>query len=299
MDKVIIITGPTAVGKTKLSIEIAKELNTEIINGDAYQIYKDMNIGTAKPTSNELKQVKHHLIDYLNPQDEFNVCDYQQIVRKKINDFNKNNLIPLIVGGSGLYIESVICDYTFDGITRDDHFEKKYESYSNQELYDLLISINKENATNIHPNNRKRVLRALELSLNNQTKGTNKKELLYDTLVLFLNDERSILYERINNRVDQMIENGLFDEVKSFYPDKLSKTSKAAIGYKELFEYFDGLITKEEAIGKMKQASRNYAKRQLTWFRNKPYVTIVDINPNNLDETKNLLLTKINQFLIK
>ncbi len=297
MDKVVIITGPTAVGKTKCSLLVAQTLKTEIINGDAYQVYKDMNIGTAKPSKEELSLVKHHLMDYLDPIENFSVADYQRLVRAKILEFKENNLIPLIVGGSGLYLESVICNYTFDGKTRDHSFEEKYQELSNEELHNLLKDVDNTSFNEIHPNNRKRVLRALELALSNEQKGTKKKEILYDALVIVLNDDREALYKRINKRVDQMLEEGLLEEVKSFYPDKLGLTSKAAIGYKELFDYFDGKYTQEEAIDKIKQYSRNYAKRQLTWFRNKEYVTEVLIDVNNFDNTVNQVLTLINEFL--
>ena len=299
MDKVIIITGPTAVGKTKCSLSIAERLKTEIINGDAYQIYKGMDIGTAKPTKEELSKIKHHLMDYLDPLENFSAKDYQKIVRTKIEEFKNNNLIPLIVGGSGLYLESVICNYTFDGKTRDHSFEEKYQDLTNEELHNLLKDLDPVSYKDIHPNNRKRVLRALELALSNEQKGTKKKEMLYDALVIVLNDDRDILYNRINNRVDAMLEEGLLDEVKSFYPDKLGLTSKAAIGYKELFDYFDGNCTLEEAIDKIKQYSRNYAKRQLTWFRNKEYVTEILIDVNNFNNTIDKVLTLINEFLNK
>lgn len=299
MDKVVIITGPTAVGKTKCSLSVAQTLKTEIINGDAYQVYKDMNIGTAKPTNEELTLVKHHLMNYLDPLENFSVADYQRLVREKILEFKNNNLIPLIVGGSGLYLESVICNYTFDGKTRDHSFEEKYLNLSNEELHCLLKDLDFTSYKEIHPNNRKRVLRALELALSNEQKGTKKKEMLYDALVIVLNDDRDALYNRINNRVDAMLEEGILDEVKSFYPDKLGLTSKAAIGYKELFDYFDGKITLDEAIDKIKQYSRNYAKRQLTWFRNKEYVTEVLIDINNFDNTINQVVNLINEFLNK
>ena len=299
MDKVIIITGPTAVGKTKCSIGVAKHFNTEIINGDAYQIYKHMNIGTAKPSCEEMKQVNHHLIDFIDPKETFSVADYQRIVRSKIAEFNKNNIIPLIVGGSGLYIESVICNYTFDGKTRDLNFEEKFKDYSNEELHNYLKQLSCNDAEEIHPNNRKRVIRAIEILENNLTKGTKKKEMLYDALVIVLNDDRNELYNRINNRVDLMIKDGLLDEVKSLYPNKLGLTAKAAIGYKEIFEYLDGNMTLEEAIDKVKQYSRNYAKRQLTWFRNKDYVTEVMINVSNFNETIEQVIKLINEFLIK
>ncbi|MBP3504589.1 MAG: tRNA (adenosine(37)-N6)-dimethylallyltransferase MiaA [Bacilli bacterium] len=297
MDKVVIITGPTAVGKTKCSLLIAERLKTEIINGDAYQIYKGMDIGTAKPSKDELSKIKHHLIDYLDPLENFSVADYQRIVRDKISEFKSKNIIPLIVGGSGLYLESVICNYTFDGKTRDHSFEEKYKNLSNEELHLLLKDLDNVSYNEIHPNNRKRVLRALEIALNNEQKGTKKKEMLYDALVIVLNDDREVLYNRINKRVDQMLEEGLLEEVKSFYPNKLGLTAKAAIGYKELFDYFDGNSTKEEAIDKIKQYSRNYAKRQLTWFRNKEYVTEVLIDVNNFNNTVDEVYSLIDKFL--
>ena len=299
MDKVIIITGPTAVGKTKCSLSIAERLKTEIINGDAYQIYKGMNIGTAKPIKVELSKIKHHLIDYIDPIESFSVADYQKIVRNKINEFKEKNIIPLIVGGSGLYLESVICNYTFDGKTRDSSFEEKYINLSNDELHALLKELDPISYDNIHANNKKRVLRALELAMNNEHKGTKKKEMLYDALVIVLNDDRDALYNRINSRVDKMLEEGLIEEVKSFYPDKLGLTSKVAIGYKELFDYFDGNYSLEEAIDKIKQHSRNYAKRQLTWFRNKEYVTEVLIEVNNFNNTVDEVYKIIIDFLNK
>ena len=297
MDKVVIITGPTAVGKTKCSLLIAERLKTEIINGDAYQVYKGMDIGTAKPSKDELSKIKHHLMDYLDPLENFSVADYQRIVRDKISEFKSKNIIPLIVGGSGLYLESVICNYTFDGKTRDHSFEEKYKNLSNEELHLLLKDLDNVSYNEIHPNNRKRVLRALELALSNEQKGTKKKEMLYDALVIVLNDDREALYNRINKRVDQMLEEGLLEEVKSFYPNKLGLTAKAAIGYKELFDYFDGNSTKEEAIDKIKQYSRNYAKRQLTWFRNKEYVTEVLIDVNNFNNTVDEVYSLIDKFL--
>ena len=299
MQKVVIITGPTAVGKTKCSLAIAKHFNTELINGDAYQVYQKMNIGTAKPSLEELSLIKHHLIDFIAPDETFSVADYQKKVRQILDEFKNKAMIPIIVGGSGLYLESVICDYTFSGNKRDDSFEQQYSEYDNQSLYSLLQKNNPNLAVNIHPNNRKRVLRALELTNSNNTKGINKKTMLYDALVIFLNDDRERLYTRINNRVDKMVEQGLIEEVKSLYPDKLSLTAKAAIGYKELFSYFDGEITLDEAIAKIKQVSRNYAKRQLTWFRNKEYVKIVDIDDSNFENTIEKVQTLINDFLYK
>lgn len=299
MKKVIVITGPTGVGKTKFSIELAKELNTEIINGDAYQIYKYMNIGTAKPTEAEKQDIPHHLMDFLDPLESFSICDYQKLVRDKIEEFHNKEMIPIITGGSGLYIDSVLYDYRFTEDARNIEDEKKYDYLSNDELHNILKTLNPESADKIHPNNRKRVLRAIELA----ESGTNKEDRnqkhnkMYDFLLIFLNDDREVLYERINNRVDEMITNGLLEEVKSLYPDKLSNQAVKAIGYQEIYDYLDNKISLEEAINLIKQHSRNYAKRQMTWYRNRENVQEVFINVNNLEETKNKLINIVNEFV--
>ena len=259
LKKVIVITGPTAVGKTKISIEIAKLLNTEIINGDAYQIYKMMNIGTAKPTEEELSQVKHHFFDLIDPSVSFSVSDYQSNIRKLIESFHQQNKVPLIVGGTGLYIDSVLRNYQFLAPKRSN--DNQYDDLSNEELHNILKNLDEDASNNIHMNNRKRVLRAIELANTQETSTrTLKNEFLYDSLIIFLNDDREKLYGRINNRVDKMINDGLIEEVKNLYPDKLGLTAKSAIGYKELYEYFDGSISKEEAIDKIKKNTRHYAK---------------------------------------
>lgn len=296
LNKVVVITGPTCVGKTKISIEIAKLLNTEIINGDAYQIYKNMNIGTAKPTKDEISQVKHHFFDVVDPLVSFSVSDYQTRIRNLIDCFHSQNKIPLIVGGTGLYIDSVLRNYQFLAPKRSN--EKEYDNLTNEELHDILKSLDKEASENIHMNNRKRVLRAIELANTQEIETrTLKNEFIYDALVIFLNDDRDKLYERINKRVDKMIEDGLFEEVKNFYPDKLGLTAKSAIGYKEIYEYFDGNATKEEAIEKIKKNTRHYAKRQMTWYRNKDNTEFININVDNLSETVNVVFSKIIEFL--
>ncbi len=301
MEKVIVITGPTAVGKTKLSIELAKELNTEIINGDAYQIYKYMNIGTAKPTLEERCGIKHHLIDFLEPTESFSICDYQRLVRNKIAEFHQNKKIPIITGGSGLYIDSVLYDYRFSEEARNNEFEKEYAKLSNEELHQILEQLDFDASTKIHANNRKRVLRAIELAKSGVEKEERsyKDHKIYDFLLIFLNDERDVLYERINKRVDEMITMGLLEEVKSLYPDKLSLQASKAIGYQELYPYIDGNTTLDESINLIKQHTRNYAKRQLTWYRKNPDVQIVIIDPNNLDNTKTIILKIVNEFLNK
>ncbi len=301
MDKVIVITGPTAVGKTKLSVKIAKELNTEIINSDAYQVYKGLDIATAKVKEEEKEGINHHLLDIIDPSTEFSVFDYQKITREKITEFINNNKIPLLVGGSGLYIDAVVKNYNFNEEKRNSKLEEETKELTNEELHQILVSLNPDKAKEIHPNNRKRVLRSIELEKSNIDKDerNKKNEPYYDSLIIFLNDDRETLYERINNRVDQMVKEGLIEEAKYFYDNNLlSKTSKATIGYKELFEYFDNLISLEEAIDLIKKNSRHYAKRQMTWFNNKPDVVKVKINLNNfnqtIEEVKNIIIKFLN-----
>ena len=284
--KVVVITGPTGVGKTKISIEIAKLLNTEIINGDAYQIYTKMDIGTAKPTTSERSEVKHNFFDFLDPINDFSVSDYQREIRSYIDGFSNKNIVPLIVGGTGLYIDSVIMNYQFLAPKREN--DNKFDDLSNEELHKVLEKIDYDASIKIHMNNRKRVLRAIELANTQEIESrTLKNEFYYDALVIFLNAERDVLYDRINKRVDKMINEGLVDEVKSLYPNQLGLTAKAAIGYKELFSYLDNEISLEDAIAKIKQNSRHYAKRQMTWYRNKPYANFINVDFNNIEFTIN------------
>ena len=294
--KVVVITGPTGVGKTKISIEIAKLLNTEIINGDAYQIYTKMDIGTAKPTTSERSEVKHNFFDFLDPINDFSVSDYQREIRSYIDGFSNKNIVPLIVGGTGLYIDSVIMNYQFLAPKREN--DNKFDDLSNEELHKVLEKIDYDASIKIHMNNRKRVLRAIELANTQEIESrTLKNEFYYDALVIFLNAERDVLYDRINKRVDKMINEGLVDEVKSLYPNQLGLTAKAAIGYKELFSYLDNEISLEDAIAKIKQNSRHYAKRQMTWYRNKPYANFINVDFNNIEFTINEVYNLIKTFL--
>ena len=299
MDKVVVITGPTAVGKTKLSIAIAKKFNTDLINADAYQVYKKMNIGTAKATIEEQDNVKHHLLDYLEPTDEFSISDYQKIVRRVIDEMTKKNKLPILVGGSGLYIDSVINEYHFDEEKRVETNE--FDDLSNEELHKVLEELDFEASQKIHQNNRKRVLRAIELAKYPDNKDSRSQRDIpyYDTLCIFLADDRDKLYDRINKRVDLMIDAGLVDEIKNIGLDNFSRTSKAAIGYKEIIEYLNGNISLEEAIELIKKNSRHYAKRQFTWFNNKTKSTIVNVNVDNFDETILEVEDLINEFINK
>lgn len=291
MKKVIIITGPTASGKTKLSLEIAKRLHTDLINGDAYQIYQGLDILTAKPTKEELKTVKHHLMDELNPLVPFSIFQYQKMVRNLVDKFD----IPIIVGGSGLYIDSVIYDYRFeDEESQDTYFDS---NYSNEELHDMLKELDLEKAKIIHPNNRKRVARAIHLA---KTQDANERSLkhehYYKPLIICLNLERDSLYERINQRVLEMLDNGLIEEVKNS-KHLLNTQLGKAIGFEHTIKYLDGLISKNELIDLIQKDSRHYAKRQLTWYRNHQDCIKIDVDLNDFSKTIEDVYQQIIAFL--
>ena len=296
MQKVIVITGPTAVGKTKLSIEIAKRLYTDIINADAYQIYRRMNIGTAKPNKEEMKMVSHHLIDIIDPKETFSISDYQILVRALIDKMKTENKVPILVGGSGLYIDAVIKNYNFNEAKRCD---EKYNNYTNNELHQLLQNLDYDTAKKIHPNNRKRLVRAIELEQQPCFKDSRSlgKDFYYNVLCIFLNDDRDTLYQRINNRVDQMIKDGLIEEVRQIGIENFSMTSRVAIGYKEVIEYLKGNITLDDAIELIKKNSRHYAKRQYTWFNNQTSSIIVNIDLDDFSHTIDEVEQIINNFL--
>lgn len=300
MKKVIVITGPTAVGKTKLSIEIAKRLQTDIINGDAYQIYQKMNIGTAKPTDDEKQGVIHHYMDFLDSSKTYSIAEFQKGARECIDDLTSKNKVPLIVGGSGLYIDSVIKNYQFLEEKRSNE-QSKYDSLTNEELHQVLANLDPDKASEIHPNNRKRVLRAIELISSNvdNTSRSKKNELVYDALIIFLNDNRESLYDRINKRVDKMLADGLIEEVKNIGINNYSMTSKVAIGYKEVIQYLNNEIDYNEMVELIKKNSRHYAKRQFTWFKNQDNCQVVNINLEDFNKTIDEVYNLITVFLSK
>lgn len=273
------IIGPTAVGKTKLSIELAKKFSGEVISGDSMQIYRGMDIGTAKITVGEMEGVPHHLLDIRNPEEPFSVAEFQELVRQKITEITNRGNLPMIVGGTGLYIQSVIYDYRFSSAPSDEQFRKKMEIKAQEEgnhvIHKMLHQVDPDGAEKIHPNNLRRVIRALEIyhctgKTVSQVQELQMPEHLYQDALIGLTMEREKLYKRINDRVDQMMEQGLLEEVKQLYQSGLKGCqSIQAIGYKELYDYFDGKIALEDAVEQLKQNSRRYAKRQLTWFRNK------------------------------
>ena len=278
---IIAIVGPTGVGKTNLSIELAKRYNAEIISCDSMQIYKKMNIGTAKITKNEMQNIKHHLIDIKDVSEDYSVFDYQKDARLILNKLLKENKNVVIVGGTGLYLKALLYNYDFK---LNNNERKDFSSYTNEELYNMVLKIDKN--TKIHINNRQR----LESYLNNHNYPQNKKEveskMIYNAKIIGLTRPREELYDTINKRVDYMIKNGLEEEARYFYDNNiLSKAIKTAIAYKELYMYFDKKISRNDAIELIKQRSRHYAKRQYTWFNNQMNVKWFNIDINNFDNT--------------
>ena len=282
MSRVIVITGPTAVGKTKLSIELAKKLNGEIINADAMQVYKGLNIGTAKVTEKEKENIPHHLFDIKEVEEEYSIYNYQKDCRKVIDDILRRNKTPILVGGTGLYIKAALYDYKLS----EEKTNNTYDNLKTEEIYKEVLKLDKD--INIDKNNRRRLIRALNYYKENNTSISNNKtnKLLYDTIFIGLTTDREILYKKINQRVDNMIENGLLEEVKYYY-DKNIKTKPLinGIGYKELYNYFDGLCSKEEAVEKIKQNSRHYAKRQYTFLNHQLNVVWFETDYNNFNNT--------------
>ena len=280
---VIVITGPTGVGKTKLSIELAKKMNGEIINADRTQIFKGIDIATAKVTNEEKENIIHNLIDIKEISEDYTVYDYQKDARKKIDEIIKKNKTPIIVGGTGLYIKAALYDYKFN----EEKNKLTYDNIETNELYKELLKVDEK--TNIHPNNRKRIIRALNYyNENNEPLSSKEKtdKLLYDTLFIGLTTNRANLYEKINKRVDKMIDEGLLEEAKKIYETNIrTKAVLTPIGYKELFPYFENKQTLEEAIDKIKQKSRNYAKRQYTWFNHQLNIKWFDVDYDNFEKT--------------
>ncbi len=282
---IIVITGPTGVGKTKLSIELAKRYNAEIINGDAVQVYKGLDIGSAKVTEEEKENIPHHLFDIKEVNEDYSIFDYQKDCRKLIAEITKKGKNTIIVGGTGLYIKSALYDYT---LSENKEINNQYEDKTTEELYQELVKLDKD--IKIDKDNRRRVVRALNYYLETGKSISNNKngnKLLYDAIFIGLTmGDRNKLYERINSRVDKMIENGLLDEVKAFY-DRGIKTKPllSAIGYKELYQYFDNKISYDEAIELIKRDSRRYAKRQYTFFNHQFNIHWFNVNLDNFDET--------------
>ena len=274
---IIIIAGPTAVGKTEYAIEIAKAVNGEIVSADSMQLYKYMDIGSAKPSGEELSQIKHYLVDQIDPREKFSVVQYQKLAKAAIREIFNKGKIPVVSGGTGLYINSLMYEMDFAAPPSDEAFRKELETLAEQKgreyLHSRLAELDSDAAARIHPNNVKKVIRALEGASSGSSitdfKNCTKKCTDYDAVLIGLTRNREELYERINRRVDIMVEEGLFHEVENLLEMGLAEEdiSMKGIGYKEIIGFFDGLYGKEEAIDLIKKNSRHLAKRQLTWFR--------------------------------
>ena len=301
MTRVIVVIGPTSVGKTKMGVELAKAMNGEVTSGDSMQIYKGMDIGTAKVTEQEMSGIVHHCINILEPTDEYSVKDFQDAVRFQIDDITRRGKLPIIVGGTGLYIKAALYDYEFSE-TKDNHeiFRDKYKDYDNEQLYQHLINIDEKSALELHPHNRQRVLRAIEIYEETGQKKSDIEALqqhvcLYDAYFVGLTIERELLYSRINQRVDAMKEQGLEKEVTDLYHRGLERSyqSMKAIGYKEWFDYFEGIIDKETVYENIKKHSRQYAKRQYTWFKNQFDVHWYNVQIDDFEKTVQNVLRDI------
>ena len=301
--KVIVICGPTASGKTALSIELAKKINGEIVSADSMQIYKDMDIGTAKPTVEEMQGIEHYLIDFVPPDDRYSVADYKIDAKKAIKKILEKGKTPIIVGGTGLYVDSLIYEIEYPNIEFDENYRKELEEQVEKQgldkLYEQAKKIDSQAIEKISKNDKKRILRVLEIyhatgkTKTEQEVESRKKEVEYDYKVFALNWDREKLYERINKRVDIMIEQGLIEEVKQI-SKKYNKfpTAMQGLGYKEVVEYIEGNCTKEEMIEKIKMETRRYAKRQLTWFRKNKNIIWLDGLANIDDNIYKILENK-------
>ena len=288
MKNLVILTGPTAVGKTALSINLAKAINGEIISADSMQVYKKMDIGTAKVMPEEMDGVKHYLIDAIEPTEDFHVVRFQKMVLEAMDEIYAKGKIPIICGGTGFYIQAILYDIQFTEQEIDENYRKSLEDFAdengNEALHERLNEVDPESAASIPAANRKRVIRAIEyfhqtgekFSVHNEREKQRTSP--YNFAYFVLNDDRAILYNRIDKRVDIMMKAGLLDEVKMLLSlgCKPGMTSMDGIGYKEIISYLDGNITLEEAVELIKKNSRNYAKRQLTWFRREKEVTWLD-----------------------
>lgn len=297
----IVVLGPTASGKTGFSIELSKSLGGEIVSADSMQIYKYMDIGTAKPTKEEQKEAVHHLIDIVEPQNPYSVKEYTDAAHKCIEEIIDRGKMPIMCGGTGLYIDSVVNDVSFNETESDETLREELREIANKEgnekLIEILSEFDKKSAEKIHPNNLKRVIRAIEfykltgIPISEHQEKTKEKESRYQPVMIGIWHERELLYDRINKRVDIMINDGLIDEVKALKEMGLTADmqSMQGIGYKEILAHLNNGITIDEAISNIKQNSRNYAKRQLTWFRRNGRINWIDGKTDIVKKSKELI----------
>ena len=308
MTPLIILTGPTAVGKTDLSIQLAKAVDAEIVSADSMQIYKYMDIGSAKVTEEEMQGVKHYLVDEIEPDMPFSVSEYKRMAEEYIDEISSRGKNVIVTGGTGLYLNSLIYDMDFGKSDANqelrEELNKKLEEHGPAYMYEKLISLDKEAAERIHPNNTKRVIRAIEVAMSGEKMNDFSKDLRYNKkyrpIIIVLNRDRQALYDRINLRVDIMLKNGLIEEVKGLLDRGYTKDmiSMQGIGYKEIIKYFDGEYTLEEAIEIIKRDSRRYAKRQLTWFRRYEDAKWFEIDKfDSAEELKDAVVSYVKEML--
>lgn len=302
MEKVLLIVGPTGVGKSKVAISLAKQFDGEIISGDAYQCYKELNIGSAKVTPTQMQGVTHYLVDEVSYKETYNVKLFQSKARTYVEAITKNKKLPIVCGGTGLYIKSLIYDYVFHEEEIDEEYHKELEQLNNEELYAKLIEIDLQGSKELHPNNRKRVMRALMMAhlghKKSEVLANQKHELLYDVLIIGLTMEREHLYTNINKRVEQMMDQGLQDEVLELVDseDDFNLQSMQGIGYKEWLGFYRKTMSLEETKQLIQKNTRNFAKRQYTWFRNQMDVEWFDVEQPNYEAKMN---EKIRIWLMK
>ena len=292
--KLLILVGPTAIGKTDLSIKIAEHFNAEIISGDSMQVYRGMDIGTGKITNDEMNGIPHHLIDIKEPDETFSVSDFQTMVANLVKDIEARGKVPFIVGGTGHYIKALIDGYEFNEEEKEDidKFTQYYEQFTTEHLFNTLSEMVQD--IDIHPNNRQRIIRRLvKEKLTTTEKKAYTQEEKYDTFIIGLTTQRSVIYDRINLRVEKMFLAGLENEVRGLYDKGMSKTASQAIGYKEFLPYFKGEASISEVMARVQAHSRQYAKRQLTYFRNQLEIHWYDIAQTNTD----IIYNDIYQFL--
>jgi len=305
MIPLIVILGPTASGKTALAIKLAKELDGEIVTADSMQVYKGMDIGTAKPDIDEQSGIVHHLIDIVSPNEDFSLSTYVKLAHSTIEDIHKRGKTPILAGGTGLYIDTVINNINLSEDSFDKDLREKLSKMSKDKLYSKLKEIDHDSAAKLHENDIKRVIRALEIyyltgktktNLDNdsQTKGTKYKCVIFGLVM-----ERNILYNRINLRVDEMVKRGLFEEVSKIYKkiNKKNATSMQGLGYKEIIYFFDGLATRDEAINLLKRNTRRFAKRQNTWFKRNKDIIWLDAQ-RSIEEIKNVCIETIKNVFV-
>ena len=301
MNKVIVIAGPTATGKTALSVALSKALSGEVISADSVQIYKNLNIGSAKPTKEEMEGVPHHLMDFLEPTADFSVASFCDMAKEKIKEIHQKEKIPIITGGTGLYISSLVNNISFAEEKEENHVRerliKELSEIGSEKMHARLAKIDPKAAELIHPNNTKRVIRAIEIfettgkTMTEQNRESRAEKSPFEFILCALSCDREKLYERIDLRVEKMVEAGLFDEVKSLLEMGVSKNAQSmqGIGYKEAVLYLEGEISRIDAISLIQKNSRNYAKRQLTWFRREPYSWFDCLDENLYEDVKTFI----------